>query len=218
MKKHCLTLVALLLSVCGGLYAEEHDFDFSAECESGQTLYYKITGQNTVDVTSPYIRMDYPWEDFEKPSGKVVVPATVTHDGKTYTVTGIGDYAFKGCSGIKTITLPETITKIGNFAFNRLKNLKEFVFPKGVTSIGSYAFSSGTSLKKIELPAALESIGDFAFQDCTGLKTVTFGPNLKTIGDFAFFSCESLKSVMLPANVKIGSFAFDRATQVGEQK
>ena len=50
-------------------------------------------------------------------SGDVIIPETVTHDGTTYPVTVIGDYAFKGSTGLIHVTIPEGITTIGYSAF-----------------------------------------------------------------------------------------------------
>ena len=50
-------------------------------------------------------------------SGDVVIPASVTYEGKTYPVTGIGNYTFCFCYDLISITIPESVTSIGDDAF-----------------------------------------------------------------------------------------------------
>ena len=50
-------------------------------------------------------------------SGVVVIPASVTHNNKTYSVTSIGRLAFKNCSGLTSVTIPNSVNYIGERAF-----------------------------------------------------------------------------------------------------
>ncbi|MBQ9670338.1 MAG: leucine-rich repeat protein [Prevotella sp.] len=53
----------------------------------------------------------------EKYSGDIIIPETVDYDGKTYSVTNIGDYAFEYCSGLTSVTIGNSVSSIGNDAF-----------------------------------------------------------------------------------------------------
>ena len=50
-------------------------------------------------------------------SGDVVIPSSVTHDGKNYSVTTIGDCAFRGCIDLTSVTIPESVTLIYTLPF-----------------------------------------------------------------------------------------------------
>lgn len=58
------------------------------------------------------------YESGESYEGKISIPSTVTYGGRTYSVTGIGDEAFYNCTGLKSVTIPESVTSIGSFAFS----------------------------------------------------------------------------------------------------
>ena len=74
-------------------------------------------------------------------SGDVTIPATITANGQTYSVTGIGDGAFKGNTTITSITISEGITRIGAEAFEGCTNLKEIIIGRDVTAIADKAFA-----------------------------------------------------------------------------
>ena len=56
-------------------------------------------------------------------TGEVVIPSTVTYDGKEYSVTAIAEKAFQGCSGLTSVYIPESVAAIGDFAFDGCGNL-----------------------------------------------------------------------------------------------
>ena len=83
-------IITLMLGVVGKMYA----YDFSSVCESGQTLYYNISGSN-VTITHPNTYIDEPWSGYAEPEGAIVLPSSVTNNSITYSVTSIGSYAFR---------------------------------------------------------------------------------------------------------------------------
>ena len=93
-------------------------------------------------------------------------------------VTSIGDYAFRGCTGLTSVTFPEGLTSIGHRAFFECTGLTSVTFPEGLTSIGEGAFSGCSGLTSVTFPEGLTSIGDRAFFECTGLLGDLSGSNL----------------------------------------
>ena len=148
------------------------DYDFSAVCSSGQTLYYKIKNDTEVEVTYPkHSSSDY-YSGYTKPSGNMVIPDAVTYpetDGATYTVTSIGYDAFRDCSGLTSVTIPNSVTSIGDFAFYYCCSLTSVTIPNSVTSIGEYAFYCCSGLTSVTIPNSVTSINRTAFIGCSKL-------------------------------------------------
>ena len=94
-------------------------------------IYYDIS-ETTAIVTRG---------DYSNYSGDIVIPESITFGNSKYSVTSIGDGAFSGCSGLTSITIPNSVTSIGNYAFRNCSGLTSITIPNSVTSIGEYAFS-----------------------------------------------------------------------------
>ena len=142
-------------------------------------------------------------------SGSITIPATVTHEGVSYSVTSIGSYAFYDCRNLTAITLPEGVTSIGDKAFYYCTCLTAITIPEGVTSIGSSAFYGCSSLTTITIPEGVTSIGSHAFYGCSSLASITIPKSVTSIGDSAFCGCSSLTSITIPKGVTyIGDSAF----------
>lgn len=129
------------------------------------------------------------------------------------TVTRIGVTAFRGCSGLTSVTLPETVTAIDARAFERCSGLLSVTMGNSVTTIGNNAFGGCSSLKSLTLGNSVATIGEGAFTGCTGLTSVDFPASIATIGGYAFNGCTGLTSVDFPASITtIGGFAFNGCT------
>ena len=161
-------------------------------------------------------------------SGELVIPDTIGG----YPVTSIGNYAFWVCTGLTSITIPDSVTSIGSYTFSGCTGLTSITIPDSVTSIGSYAFynctgltgitignsvtSIGrsefegcTGLTSITIPESVTSIGSYAFEGCTGLTGITIGNSVTSIGSHAFYGCTGLTGITIPDSVTgIGDYAF----------
>ena len=146
-------------------------------------------------------------------SGAVVIPEKVYVGSTELTVTSIGNNAFYGCSGITSVTIPETVTSIGDKAFLGCSGLTGITFPSSVTSIGDNTFRNCTGLTSVTIPSSVESIGSYAFNGCSGLTSVTIEEGVSSIGERAFLWCTGLTSITIPSSVtNIGYIAFHGCT------
>ena len=158
---------------------------------------------------------------------EVVIPSIVKR---------IGNYAFRNCTFITSVTIPTSVTDIearafegcirltsveitnratytGNRILKEWSELKSITIPDGATSIDEMMFYGCTSLTSITIPNNVTSIGKKAFYDCTGLTSITIPNSVTSIGESAFESCKSLTNVTMPNSVtRIGMYAFHGCT------
>ena len=144
-----------------------------------------------------------------KYTGSIVIPETVVHNDVYYSVTSIGESAFYDCTGLTSITIPNSVTSIGGYAFHECSGLTSVTIPNSVTSIGEKAFYGCKGLTSITIPNNVTSIGNVAFYGCTGLTSITIPNSVKSIGSHAFYRCTGLTSILIPNSVtSIGNVAF----------
>ena len=143
---------------------------------------------------------------------KIVSGGNYYYDGSRSYYTSndeIGAYAFKGCSGLTSLTLPSGVTLIGEDAFRGCSGLTSLTLPSGVTSIGEDAFRGCSGLTGLTLPSGVTSIGNSTFSGCSGLTSLTLPSGVTSIGSSAFSGCSGLTSLTLSSGVtSIGYFAF----------
>ena len=154
-KKLLLSLFAILLP----LLANAHDFEING-------IFYNITSSTEVEVTFEGDSYDSYYYEY---SGSINIPESVTYIYVEYSVTSIGDCAFRDCSSLTAITIPESVTSIGDEAFYHCGSLTTVTIPEGVTSIGEGVFRNCNSLASIVLPKTIESIDCYAFAGCSAL-------------------------------------------------
>ncbi|MBQ8257012.1 MAG: leucine-rich repeat domain-containing protein [Bacteroidaceae bacterium] len=132
MKKFYLySLFISLLLLCSTV-ASAHDFEVDG-------IFYNITSstQKTVAVT---YSGSYYYAVSDEYTGAVVIPAAVTHNNITYSVTSIEYRAFYGCKGLTSVTIPNSVTSIGNYAFENCTGLTNITIPNSITSMGICVF------------------------------------------------------------------------------
>ena len=183
-------LFSLFLALVATTSLWAHDFQVG-------DLYYNITSGTTVEVTSQ--TSSYPYN--EGVAFRVAtIPSTVTYYGTTYNVTRIGSCAFRNCSSLTSVTIPNSVTSIGGQTFEGCSSLTSITIPNSVTSIGIYAFDGCSSLTSVTIPNSITSIGDWAFAGCSSLTSVTIPNSVTSIGNFAFRGCSSLTTPVYNAH------------------
>lgn len=137
---------------------------------------------------------------------------SLNHDGRTYTVTGIG--SFTGSD----LIIPETyngkrVTNIGSYAFFRCENLTSVYLPESIVDVGPQAFYHCSNLAQLTLSNGLQEIYAEAFAHCGSLQTVSLPDSLENIGRGAFRYCRNITNIVIPNNViTIGTKAFEYCT------
>lgn len=158
-------------------------------------------------------------------SGSIVVPAQVTIDNATYSVTGIGKNAFSQCDKLTEISLLGAIDAIGENAFDGCNNLKKvnisdlgawyrIIFANSSDNPVYYAQSlhlNDVELTDLAIPDSVTTIGDYAFFKCNSLKSVTFNSLVTKLGKGAFGDCDNIKNftsrAMVPPTAGDDSFS-----------
>ena len=181
--KH-LNITFLLTLLMSMLSIETFAHDIAVENVDGKTIYYVWTNNKTELAVSYQGSDNYSYSN--EYSGDIVIPQTVYYNGKSYPVTSIGGSAFYGCSGLTSITIPNSVTSIGAYAFYGCSGLTSITIPEGVTSIGK---------------------GTFVY--CSGLKSAIIGNSVTSIGYSAFGGCSSLKKVIVSDIKAWCSISFD---------
>ena len=100
----------------------------------------------------------------------------------------IASGAFSGCSGLTSVTIPDSVTSIGYVAFSACSGLTSVTIPDGVTSIGDTAFYGCSKLTSVTIGRGVTSIGYGAFYHCSSLTSITFSGNAPGIGTEAFYN------------------------------
>lgn len=113
----------------------------------------------------------------------------------------IGDYAFYGCTSLKSVLLERGVSTIGNYAFNGCTSLENVTFENGVKTIGAHSFEGCVNLQTAEL-VGTESVGYSAFSGCSALNNVTLGEGLKTINGRAYEDCLNIEKIVIPSSLK----------------
>ena len=177
-----VAVLCLFLFACGKVPTPETHFKYDVEF-----------GRATITEFDP------------KYQGEVVIPEKLGG----YTVTRIGEAAFRECDALTSVTIPDGVTEIGIYAFAECESLAAITIPDSITSIGERAFYKCNSLTSVTIGNGVTAIGDYAFSYCPSLAAITIPSSVTKIGKEAFSFCDALTSIKIPNSItSIGQDAF----------
>jgi len=131
-------------------------------------------------------------------------------------IRGIGDYAFDGCRNVTSVKIPEGVVHIGLGAFKNCTKLSRVDLPNSLRSIGAFAFYGCTRMSSLEIPNGVTNMGEYAFCGCNSIVHLTISDSLSAIPPFAFYGCSNLAGVIIPSSVvRIGGGAFCSCDSLG---
>ena len=187
MKKQHLRIWLTLLSSLVSSMASAYDAKVG-------NIYYKFSGDEATVVDMNYTSGHPNWNE-NAYMGDVVIPETVTNDGKTYRVTANGDNAFNYCSHLTTVSIPNSVTSIGIRAFSGCSKLTSVNIPSGITEINSSTFAYCSVLDAIDIPEGITSIGASAFYGCYKLANISIPSSVRSVGESAFAETAWYKAI-----------------------
>ena len=133
-----------------------------------------------------------------KPTGSLSTPYQISTGHGTFTVGGIGRYAFYNFTGMTGIGFGSSVTNIGYAAFQSCPKLASVSMPNSVTGIGGYAFAACTNLSSVSISTSLKKIPAYAFNNCSKLSKVVVPASVTQIEANAFRNCTNLTKAYLP--------------------
>ena len=190
------------------LSASAYDFMVDGLC-------YKI---NNIERTTVSVTREND-SGYSNLSGDLVIPESVTYDDKTYPVTAIDSYAFWGCSGLTSVTIPNSVTEIGKAAFARCSGLTAIIVDDENTMYDSRDNCNAiietttnklvAACKNTTIPNSVTSIGKQAFEGLSEITSIVIPCMVTSIESSAFYGCTGLTDIVIPNSiVSIGDYAF----------
>ena len=130
MKKFFLFLTLFLCTSMAWAY----------DAEVSGIYYYLNQSNKTAQVISNY---------GNKYTGDICIPESISVEGTIYVVTSLGQSCFYGCTGLTSITIPNSVTSLGDWCFYKCTGLTSINIPKSVTSLGYRCFYGCNNLSTI---------------------------------------------------------------------
>lgn len=128
----------------------------------------------------------------------------------------VGDGAFKDCTYLVEVKLPDTVTVLNDRSFENCTNLTS-ITGNGITQIKDEVFTECMILQNLLGFDDVESIGDFAFYNCQSLHDFVSGEKLSKIGEECFGNCVNLQKVNLNGTLTVISrYCFNGCVNLSE--
>ena len=219
-ERACRWLVIVSLLLCS--------ISAKAAYEKIDGVWINITSETNLTAAVVYAPSGY--------SGNIIIPETIVRLGKTYRVTSIASSAFDGDVDVTSVFIPESVTSIGDYAFRNCSGVRTINFPSKC-SAGLYTFQGctgeltvsrnlpgvevhtnpkifgyfyGSRFTSVKVDDNVTRVGNFAFWNCNTIQSVILSETVTAIGGNAFYGCSSLASIILPDGVtSIGGSAFE---------
>ena len=214
MKTKLFTLLLSAAASIGTLFAWDYE-----RVQIGDLYYNLDATSQTAEVTSQ--NSSYPY--WSTTITTAIIPSSVEYNSVTYSVTNIGGWAFFGCTGLTSVTIPNGVTSIVNNAFYNCTSLTSVTIPNSVTSIGDGAFQICSGLTSVTI-TDIAAWCNIAFSSYSSnplyyakhlyvnnveVTNLVIPEGVTSIGNFAFLGCSGLTSVTIPNSVtSIGDLAF----------
>ena len=148
----------------------------------------------------------YPWEAYR---------AEIKEINLLSGITSIGSGAFKNCTKVKSISIPDSVTELEGFeTFGGCTNLESVYTGDGLTSIDGGAFLNCSKLTSVEIGKSVLNLGGGAFSGCTSLTSIFIPSNVSLIWENAFSGCTGLMSITMPISTGIEFNAFNGCTSI----
>ena len=212
LKNSGMRLLAVL--TCAMVLATAHAYDY---VDANGIAYDLDANHKTAAVT-------YKDASYGSYNGSVIIPSTIVANGDTYSVTAVGDNAFRACNQLTAVTLGDNVATVGKRAFLACSALEVMNITPAVNTIGDYAFADCSSLQNVifnnDMPVTL---GTGAFLRCSALNSVEWNScsnldgkgGMTSLGTNAFAGCSSLSQIFLPGNIEeLGNSIFDGCTSL----
>lgn len=123
--------------------------------------------------------------------------------------------AFRNCSALTNIAIPNNITNIEEGTFYGCKSLTNITIPDTVTGIGIYAFGCCSKLENITIPKGVSSISAGTFYQCTALKEMIIPYTVNIVNEDAFDGCKNLTSLTIHnRNCSLKSNSIGKSTTI----